>query len=88
MININDLKKFGIDVEEVTRQHKGNYEVFLNSLADFAEDKNYEQMLAFLSSNDYKSAFTHAITLKRVSGRLNFSDLYNNLRILIHLCLI
>lgn len=82
MVNINNLKKFGIDVEEVTRQFKGKQEFYIECLLCFPEDNSYEQILVSLKNNDYKSAFVHVRSLKSLVGNLNFSDYYNDLRIL------
>ena len=82
MKDINELKRYGIDTEEVNRKFKENLESYLEKLKDFSDDKNYRQMLVFIQNNDYKSAYEYAKKLKRIAGALHLGRFYNNLRVI------
>lgn len=80
MLDLNSLKKYGIDVEEVERKFRNDIDLYIKSMKDFLNDKNFEQMQIYINNNDYKSAYEHAKTLKRIVGTLHFYSFYNNLR--------
>ncbi|MGI6442294.1 MAG: hypothetical protein GXZ13_04525 [Synergistaceae bacterium] len=80
MVDLNNLKKYGIDVEEVERKFKNDIDFYIKSIKEFPEDKNFEKMQIYINNNDYKSAYEHAKILKRIVGTLHFYSFYNNLR--------
>lgn len=77
MSKIDELKTFGVNIDEALQRFMGNsalYEKMLNKLSDAVRDV---QVLPCFEESDYVKALENAHTLKGVTGNLSVTPLYN-----------
>lgn len=70
------LAAFGIDHADAMQRMLNNNALFKQLAQHYLDDKNYESLVQDMRVGDYETAYTHAHTLKGVSGNLSFGLLH------------
>lgn len=70
------LAEFGIDHADAMQRMLNNNALFKQLAQHYLDDKNYESLVQDMQVGDYETAYTHAHTLKGVSGNLSFRLLH------------
>ncbi len=73
------LLEAGINYEAGLQRFSGKRELYEKFLNKFPGDESYENMEKALKAGDWDQAFSHAHTLKGVSGNLSMDELYTHL---------
>ena len=74
-MNIEDLKNYGIDVNDGLSRFMNNAAMYEKFLAKFSQNDTYPQLKQAIENNNPEEGFFHAHTLKGVCGNLSFSEL-------------
>ena len=74
-MNIEDLKNYGIDVNDGLSRFMNNAAMYEKFLAKFSQNDTYPQLKQAIENKNPEEGFFHAHTLKGVCGNLSFSEL-------------
>ncbi len=71
-----DLRKYGVNVEEALERFMGNEAIYERTLKKFPAAAESHMVEEFIRSGDQKTAIANAHTLKGVTGNLSITPLY------------
>jgi len=72
---LDDLKRWGCNVEETIERFAGDVELFVMLLPSMAEDGNFDKLGACLSAQDVRGAFECAHALKGVLANMGLTPM-------------
>lgn len=79
-MNIENLKKNGIDYEDGLSRFSGNAKLYEKYLMKLLDITLYEDMKTAIDKGDIKSAFEYAHKLKAFIGNLSILDFYDGIK--------
>ena len=77
MITIENLKKFGANVEEALNRCMGSETLYLNLVNRFIDQNTFPGLVDAIKKGDLEEAFHVAHSLKGVLGNLSLTPLYD-----------
>jgi HPt (histidine-containing phosphotransfer) domain-containing protein len=73
---IEELKVFGIDIDDAMQRFMNNEALYIRMLGKLPKAVAEQEVLPLLESGDYSGALTNAHTIKGVMGNLSITPLY------------
>ncbi len=71
-----ELAELGVDIEDATTRFMNNSALFEKMLKKLPKVVDDAEVIPFIESGDYETAFSNAHTLKGVMGNLSITPLY------------